>query len=153
MAVLENWRDIQIGDDALPEPINEIATAVKQVDAEKISKNNPEFTGVVKIGDTILEQDEYGDFVITKPTLVSEVGIDNGSVTVALFNGTLEVNGNTVYHDGNLKNLTKDLPYPLTEYEKELFMSNTGLDETLGDIESALDGIIAMQNKLIGGDA
>lgn len=122
-------------------------------EVSSITPENPEFTGIVKIGDTTLEQDEHGDFAITKPSLVSEVGVINEPVTVTLFNGTLEVNGSTVYHNGNLKDLTDSLALPLTEEEKENVLRNTGLDETLGDIESALDGIIAMQNKLIGGDA
>ena len=115
---------------------------------KKAPKVNPVFDGKLTVDGVEMYVEEYGDFIINKPTIGA-----NASTTFILYNGNAEVNGNTVYHDGNLKNLTKDLPYPLTEYEKELFMSNTGLDETLGDIESALDGIIAMQNKLIGGDA
>lgn len=115
---------------------------------KKAPKANPVFDGKLTIDGVEMYVNEYGDFTIDKPTIEA-----NGATTFALYNGNAEVNGNTVYHDGNLKVLTKHLIYPLTENEKLLFMQNTGLDEILGDIDTALDGIIAMQNELIGGDA
>lgn len=58
----------------------------------------------------------------------------------------------TVYHTGNLRDLT--LPgAELSEMDKSVVRNNIGVDAIIGDIEASLDGILAIQEGLMGGEA
>ena len=153
-------------------PVNGVDynTPAEKEEFAKSLKNNPKFTGTVKIGDTKLYMDDYGDFIIDVPSSENEHGIPNMGGTLSISNGELLFNGMPVGAGGgsiDIKDLTKDLTYnPLTETEKANFMRNTGLDARfngidanlstlgtmLGEMDAAIDEILEAQEALIGGD-
>ncbi|MBR5272429.1 MAG: hypothetical protein IKU25_03425 [Clostridia bacterium] len=56
-----------------------------------------------------------------------------------------------VYHTGNLKDLT--IPgIELNEMDKSIVRFNIGVEEIIGDIETALDSILAIEEGIIGGE-
>lgn len=152
-------------------PVNGVDynTPAEKEEFAKSLKNNPKFTGTVKIGDTKLYMDDYGEFIIDVPSSMNEFGIPNMGGTLSISNGELLINGMPVGAGGgsNIKDLTADLTHnPLTETEKANFMRNTGLDARLngidanistlgtmlGEMDVTLDEILEAQESLIGGD-
>ena len=116
-----------------------------------INTNNPEFTGTVKIGEATLYMDEYGGFNIEKPDTENVIGVLNIGGCLSIDNGELLFNGMPVGAGGDIdiKDLTTDLTYnPLTEEEKNNVIRNTGLDETIGDIEGSVDELGASVGEL-----
>ena len=94
-----------------------------------------------------VEKDDEGCVVIHRP--MSQGYVPDSTLKMGY--DFLTFNGNTVYHSGNLKDLT--LPgNELDDLSKDVFMTNTGLDEVLGDVEAVLDTIIALQKSYIGGE-
>ena len=106
-------------------------------------------TESLKVGgaEISVEKDDEGCVVIHRPTSQGYVP----DSTLKMGYDFLTFNGNTVYHSGNLKDLC-GYDTKLDEIEKAGFMRSTGLDTVLGDVESALDAIIALQESYIGGD-
>lgn len=96
-----------------------------------------------------VETDDEGCIVIHRP--MSEGFVPDSTVKIGF--DYILFNGGELYHNGNLKNLAVRGNVLDDITEKAAFMANTGLDVVLGNIETALDNIIAMQNTLIGGDA
>lgn len=163
MALKDNWKDLENGIEGIPdsgddisvEPINAIAHAVIEIEengagGSSIEAENPVFSGVLTIdGVEIYRDDSFeGNVVVERPAS------SNGAPSSAFSFGYDQafLSGNKLYHSGNLK----DLSMPnniLDEIEKNAFMQNTGLNTVLGDIDTVLDNIIAMQTELIGGDA
>ena len=116
---------------------------------------DPNFEGKVTIDGVELYVDEHGEFFIYKPEIMNEYGVPNHGGTLSIDNGQLLFNGEPVGSGGgsNIKDLTTDLSdNPLTEDEKANFMHNTGLDETIGNIDTALNEIIELQEAHINGD-
>ena len=133
-------------------------------------------TEKIIVGGTEMYTDEYGVFYIDKPETWSEIGVPNMGGCLCIDNGELLFNGEPVGAGGgsNVKDLTADLiDNPLTETEKANFMRNTGLDARfsgidarlggidanitsigtiLGEMDAAIDEILAAQEALIGGD-
>lgn len=114
--------------------------------------DSPEFTGTLSIDGTQMYIDEDGKLIIYSPMRMDDMGMPINPESTLVVGEELELNGVTFYHSGNLKDLTQP-GNVLWDDEKSFFMSNTGLYKTLGDIETALDSIITIQNNLIGGDA
>lgn len=143
---------------------NELKKYAKKEDLEKLDidvdltgyakTENPEFTGTLSVdGVEILYDENSGSFLICVPAGENEWHIPYMPTTVDLSNGEMRINNGTVFHTGNLKNLAWPGQQLDDMTEKAIFMENTGLNKIIGDIETALDSIIAMQNALIGGEA
>ena len=113
---------------------------------------DPNFEGKVTIDGVELYVDEYGGFNIEKPEIMRDDGIPNVGGCLSIDNGELLFNGMPVGAGGEsveIKDLTTDLTYnPLTETEKANFMRNTGLDKTLGDVEQDIDAVSASVEAL-----
>ena len=163
MALKDNWKDLEngiegvpdSGDDISVEPINAIAHAVIEIEengagGSSIEAENPVFSGTLTIdGVEIYRDDSFEEKVV-----VERPASSNGAPSSAFSFGYDQafLSGNELYHNGNLKNLAAQ-GNALDEIEKNAFMKNTGLDVVVGDIDTAIDEIIEIQNTLIGGDA
>ena len=122
-----------------------ISRAVELALMSKLSNEAPCITGKVLIDDAEIYH-TGNELVLYRPMkeYVPECELRMG--------GDLSFNGNVVYHTGNLKDITA-MGVRLSEEEKSVVRANIGVTEIVGDIESALDGIIAMQESFIGGEA
>lgn len=151
-----------ISEEATPSAIMQVTTMaatalansnkVAQSLATKAPIEKPKFVGGIEVDDAKLYLTEDGVFVIQIPMREDEQGMPINPASILSVGEELVFNGRTFYNSGNLKDLAQE-GNVLVDHEINNFMVNTHLNETLGDIESALDGIIAMQNELIGGDA
>ena len=100
---------------------------------------DPNFEGKVTIDGVEFYVDKYGEFFISKPDTIREDGALNLGGTLSIDNGELLFDGLPVSCS---KDLTADLvANPLTEDERANFMHNTGLDETIGDIEGSVEDL------------
>ena len=126
---LENWVDKQDGiDDILAEDINSIANAVIETQ-EEINK--------IVIDQTYSPISENAQSGIAVAEAVAKSG--GGTTDYELLDNKPQING--IELNGNL-----------TAEELSLVDKAT-FDNNIGNIETALDNIIAIQNELIGGDA
>lgn len=110
----------------------------EQVMTHKINLNGAEFT---KDGNEVVI---YRPMENGVPESALKIGYD-----LMFDNGD---KNHLVYHSGNLKDLTQ-LEANLSDNEKRMVLKNTGLDLILGDVEQALDAIIALQEAYIGGES
>lgn len=115
---------------------------------KKATKVNPEFTGAINIDGVLFykAKNDEGEVVIYRP--MSENLAPESILRIGY--DFISLNGNHLYHSGNLKDLLAP-GQGITDFEKEMFMQNTGLNVVLGDIETALDDIIALESEYIGG--
>ena len=126
---LENWVDKQDGiDDILAEDINSIANAVIETQ-EEINK--------IVIDQTYSPISENAQSGKAVAEAVAKSG--GGTTDYELLDNKPQING--IELNGNL-----------TAEELSLVDKAT-FDNNIGNIETALDNIIAIQNELIGGDA
>ena len=126
---LENWADKQDGiDDILAEDINSIANAVIETQ-EEINK--------IVIDQTYAPTSENAQSGNAVAEAVAKSG--GGTTDYELLDNKPQING--IELNGNL-----------TAEELSLVDKAT-FDNNIGNIETALDNIIAIQNELIGGDA
>ena len=129
-----------------------VSNAVGEELAKKANKDSPNFEGTLNLGDVKIYVNSDGNLVFHNPSRLDENGFPINPEGTFLISDYLSINGNEVFHRGNLKNLAEH-GNVLNEFEKESFMQNTGLDLLIGNIETAIDEIIELQNNLIGGDA
>ncbi len=136
---VDNTRD-------LDKPISDPQRAELEKKATKI---NPEFTGAINIDDILIykSDSDEGEVIIFRP--MSKTFVPESTIKIGY--DFIKINGHAVYHDGNHSDITTP-GNVLDEATRGAFMTNTGLDVVLGDIEAALDNIIAMQSELIGGE-
>ena len=126
---LENWIDKQDGiDDILAEDINSIANAVIETQKE-INK--------IVIDQTYSPTSKNAQSGKAVAEAVAKSG--GGTTDYELLDNKPQING--IELNGNL-----------TAEELSLVDKAT-FDNNIGNIETALDNIIAIQNELIGGDA
>ena len=139
------------------EDINNIANAVieleEQAKKQEPVNDNPVFSGKLTVDgiEIYKENDSEGWVVIRRPESISGVAPVPAS-TLKLGYDCAFIDEHQIYHSGNLKNVT-EYGNTLNSEEKAHFMSNTGLNDVIGDIETALDAIIALQESFIGGNA
>lgn len=138
--------------DNTPDIDKPISNAVREELAKKANKDNPNFEGTINLGDVKIYVDSDGELIFHNPARFDENGFPINAGGILSLSDYLLINGNEVFHTGNLKNLA-EIDNVLGEFEREAFMQNTGLDVVIGNVETALDEIIEMQNTLIGGDA
>ncbi len=122
-----------------------ISKAVRDALIRKLSEENPNIIGTInldgaKIYNTGDEVVIYRPMVNIAPESTLKIGAD------------LNFNGKMVYHEGNLVDLTA-AGIVLDDMTKLTVRNNIGVTEIVGDIETALDSILAIQASLIGGDA
>jgi len=122
-----------------------ISRAVELALMSKLGDENPCIAGTVII-DGAKIYNTGNELVLYRPMvdIVPECELRLG--------GDMEFNGHTVYHTGNLKDITA-MGTKLTEEEKNMVRLNIGITDIVGDIEGALDEIIALQERYIGGES
>lgn len=131
--------------DNTPDADKPISRAVEMALMRKVNDENPSFTGKVNI-DRAEIYHTGNELVLYRPMM------DVAPECELRLGADLSFNGNEVYHTGNLKDITS-MGASLTEEEKSVVRANIGVTDIVGDVEAALDGIIALQQAYIGGEA
>lgn len=122
------------------------------------SKENPVIDGSITIkesvewhdGDYELRLDPSGTIAFSRPDLGSITIYLDPVVGISVY--TIDGNERFFYDNISHPNLDLTVPLTLSDGVKKTVRDNIGVTDILGDIESSLDAILAMQESYIGGD-
>lgn len=141
-----NWKDKQDGvDEILAEDINAIANAVIKTQEELKNLEIPEIDL-----SNYYNKKETEDFVSERYTPIETFNeqIIKKQDKFSGYEG--QYVGFSGITSSNAEALTPDW---LPQKDSDMLITSGGVYEAIGNIETVLDGIIAIQNALIGGDS